>query len=142
VTLLPQRCKSPNTPGSGAEAARSGTGAALGLAALLGAAGVAHFVATDAYAEIIPRALPASRAWVYASGAAELVCAGLVAAPRTRRLGGWLTAGLFVALFPANVQMALDGGTGGGLLGSPLVAWLRLPLQIPLIVWAVWVARH
>jgi uncharacterized membrane protein len=49
---------------------------------------------------------------------------------------------LFVALFPANVQMALDGGTGGGLLGSPLVAWLRLPLQIPLIVWAVWVARH
>jgi len=110
---------------------------------LLAAAGAAHFVATDAYAEIIPRALPAPRAWVYASGAAELACAGLVAAPRTRRLGGWLTAGLFVALFPANVQMALDGGiAGGGLLGSPLVAWLRLPLQIPLIAWAVWVARH
>jgi uncharacterized membrane protein len=110
---------------------------------LLAAAGAAHFVATDAYAEIIPRTLPAPRAWVYASGAAELLCAGLVAAPRTRRLGGWLTAGLFVALFPANVQMALDGGiAGGGLLGSPLVAWLRLPLQIPLIAWAVWVARH
>ena len=136
MTSLPQRCKSHSTPGWRSPAA-------LGLAGLLAAAGAAHFVATDAYAEIIPRTLPAPRAWVYASGAAELLCAGLVAAPRTRRLGGWLTAGLFVALFPANVQMALDGGiAGGGLLGSPLVVWLRLPLQIPLIAWAVWVARH
>ncbi len=136
MTSLPQRCKSHSTPGWRSPAA-------LGLAGLLAAAGAAHFVATDAYAEIIPRTLPAPRAWVYASGAAELLCAGLVAAPRTRRLGGWLTAGLFVALFAANVQMALDGGiAGGGLLGSPLVAWLRLPLQIPLIAWAVWVARH
>ncbi len=150
MTLPPQGRKSHRTSGSGTGAAppetaarRSGTGAALGLAALLGAAGLAHFVATDAYAGIIPRALPAPRAWVYASGAAELVCAGLVAGPRTRRLGGWLTAGLFIAVFPANVQMALDGGiAGGGLLGPPLIAWLRLPLQIPLIAWAVWVARH
>lgn len=136
MTLLPQRCKSHSTPGWR-------NPAALGLAGLLGVAGVAHFVATDAYATIIPRVLPAPRAWVYASGVAELTCAGLVVAPRTRRLGGWLTAGLFVALFPANVQMALDGGVaGGGLLGSPLAVWLRLPLQIPLIAWAVWVARH
>ncbi len=103
---------------------------------------MAHFVATDAYATIVPRVLPAPRIWVYASGGAELACAGLVAVPRTRRLGGWLTAGLFVVVFPANVQMALDSGsTGGGLLGSPMVAWLRLPLQVPLIAWAVWVAR-
>ncbi len=108
------------------------------------AAGVAHFAATDAYARIVPRVLPAPRAWVQLSGAAELGCAALLAVPRTRRLGGWAAAALFVVLFPANVQMALDGGLpgAGGILGSPLVAWLRLPLQLPLIAWAVAVARR
>jgi uncharacterized membrane protein len=51
--------------------------------------------------------------------------------------------GAFVAVFPANVQMALDGGLAGA--GSPAnsaaLAWLRLPLQIPLILWAISVAR-
>ncbi len=104
---------------------------------------MAHFVVTDAYARISPRVLPAPRALVYASGVAELACAALVAARRTRRVGGWVTAALLVAVLPANVQMALDGGLpgAGGPLGSPVAAWLRLPLQIPLIAWAVWVAR-
>lgn len=116
---------------------------ALGLAALLGAAGAAHFVVPDGYAAIVPRALPAPRLWVYGSGVAELGCAALLVAPRTRRLGGWAAAVLLVAVFPANVQMALDGGVPGasGLLGSPVAVWLRLPLQVPLVWWAVAVAR-
>ncbi len=108
------------------------------LGALLGVTGTAHFLATDFYALIVPRFLPAPRALVWASGAAELGCAVLLIAPRTRRIGGWCAFALFLAVWPANVQMALDGGLPGraGLLGSPVVAWARVPLQIPLLYWA------
>ncbi|MBW3574128.1 MAG: hypothetical protein KY450_04575 [Actinobacteria bacterium] len=116
----------------------------LVLAAVLAGAGVVHFVVPSAYERIIPRPLGHARALVLASGVAEIAVGLLVAWPRTRRLGGWLAAGLLVAVFPANVQMALDGGIPGeGFpLGSPAVAWARLPLQVPLVVWAWALARR
>ena len=109
----------------------------LALAGLLLVTGVLHFAVPSAYDRIVPRALGDARALVYASGVAELACAGLVAAPRTRRAGGWCAAALFVLVFPANVQMALDAS-------GPAVAlaWLRLPLQVPLVAWAVRVATR
>ncbi len=114
------------------------------LAVLLTVAGVSHFVTPDPYRRIVPRGLGDPGAWVVASGAAELVGAALLVKPATRRIGGWFTAALLVALFPANVQMALDGGLAGrGFpLGSGVVAWLRLPLQVPLVMWALSVARR
>jgi uncharacterized membrane protein len=114
------------------------------LASTLTVTGTAHFVVTESFTAIVPRGLPARRALVLVSGVAELACAVLVAVPQTRRVGGFATAALFCAVFPANVQMALDGGLSGsdGLLGSPVVAWLRLPLQVPLVLWAVAVARR
>jgi uncharacterized membrane protein len=119
-----------------------GTVSACGLAALLAASGVAHFVVPGPYRQIVPSALGAAGAWVRLSGAAQLGCAALLVPPSTRRVGGVLAAGLLVALFPANVQMALDGGIPGrGFpLGSPLMAWARLPLQVPLVGWACAVA--
>ncbi|GAC1331639.1 MAG: DoxX family protein [Mycobacteriales bacterium] len=113
------------------------------LAGLLAAAGVTHFVHPDPYARIVPHVLPARRALVALSGVAELGLAAALVVPRTRRLAGWATAGLFVAVFPANVQMALDAGSPGssGLLGNATLAWLRLPVQVPLVLWAVFVAR-
>ncbi len=72
-------------------------------------------------------------------------CAALLALPRTRRFGAWATAALFVAVFPANVQMALDSGHADASASHPLnnaaLAWLRLPLQLPLILWALSVRR-
>lgn len=60
----------------------------------------------------------------------------------TSTLGGWTTAALFAIVFPANVQMALDSlGNSRLPTSSAVLAWIRLPLQIPLIVWAVSVAR-
>ncbi|MEA2702207.1 MAG: hypothetical protein QOD63_152 [Actinomycetota bacterium] len=110
----------------------------------MGAAGVLHFVVPESYAKIVPGVLGRPRALVAVTGVAELVAAGLVAVPRTRRAGAWLSIGLLVVVFPANVKMALDGGLEGyGFpLGSPVVAWLRLPLQVPLVVWAWRVASR
>ncbi|QTE29690.1 DoxX family protein [Pengzhenrongella sicca] len=115
---------------------------AAGLAALLAAAGAAHFVRPRPFESLIPRALGNPRAWVLASGAAELACAVAVAVPRTRRVGGLASAALFVAVFPGNVTMALAAHPGGrSWASSPAIAWGRLPLQVPLVAWALAVAR-
>jgi uncharacterized membrane protein len=110
------------------------------LAGLLVAAGTTHVVAPAPYVRIVPRALPAPEALVALSGVVELTCAVLVAVPRTRRIGAWATVVLFVAVFPANVQMAIDSGDGAGWYRA--VAWARVPLQVPLVLWAVGVARR
>ncbi|HJP74082.1 MAG TPA: hypothetical protein VJ914_07435 [Pseudonocardiaceae bacterium] len=111
---------------------------AIGLATLLGGSGVLHFVAPKPYDSIVPSALPGSaRTWTYLSGVAELVVAAALVVPRFRRLGGLLAALLFVAVFPANVQMALDYQRAGKPLPARLIAFGRLPLQIPLVLWAL-----
>lgn len=114
-----------------------------GLVAIIGGSGVLHFTHPGFYRQIVPRPLGHADAVVALSGAAELVCAGAMILPRTRRLGGWATAALLLAVFPANVQMALDGGLKGA--GFPadnaLLAWLRLPLQVPAVMMALSVAR-
>lgn len=111
----------------------------LVAAAFLGS-GVLHFKAPRPYVALVPRVLPHRLLLVQVSGALELVCAaGLLA--RTRWAGP-ASAVLLVAVFPANVQMALDSGSGRlpGLADNRLVAWGRLPLQAPL-VWAALQSR-
>jgi uncharacterized membrane protein len=112
---------------------------ALGLAGFLGFAGATHFVNPNFYDPIVPRALPGSaRFWTYASGAAELAVAATVAMPKTRRVGGMLAAGLFVGVFPGNIQMAWDWRNRTP--RERAMAYGRLPLQLPMVVWALRVA--
>lgn len=113
----------------------------VGMAALVGGSGTLHLVSPRTYERIVPRVLGHPHEIVTASGVAELVCAALLLTPRTRRLGGWATAALLVAVFPANVQMALDGGvrSAGFPFDSAAVAYARLPVQ-PLLVWWALVA--
>jgi len=107
-------------------------------------AGLAHFAFPRAYQRIVPSLLGDPAFWVRWSGVAEIACAGLLVDRRTRRVGALATVGLLLAVLPANVKMALDGGIPGrGFpLGSPWVAWARLPLQVPLIIWARRVANR
>lgn len=107
---------------------------------MLAATSVLHFATPAPFDSIVPRALPGPpRRWTYLSGAAELAVAAAVALPRTRRLGGLAAAALFAAVFPANVQMALDWQRRPP--AHRTVAWGRLPLQLPLIAWAVRASR-
>ncbi len=113
---------------------------ALALAALLAAAGVTHFAHPKPYDRIIPTVLPGKpRTWTYVSGVAELAVAAAIAAPRTRRLGGLAAAALFTAVFPANVKWALDARDRSK--GEKLATVARLPLQVPLVIWALRVSR-
>jgi uncharacterized membrane protein len=110
------------------------------LAGLLGSSAVLHFARPRPFDSIVPRALPGSpRAWTYLSGAVELGLAVAVAAPRTRRTGALLTAGFFAAVLPANIKMARDWENRPTPLRT--AAWARVPLQAPLIGWALHVGR-
>ncbi|SDD92710.1 DoxX family protein [Streptomyces prasinopilosus] len=110
------------------------------LAGLLAAAGTAHFTAPRRFDPIVPRSLPGSpRAWTYASGAAELALAAAVALPRTRKAAALATAAFFVGVFPANVKMAVDWRHRPA--PQRTAAWGRLPVQLPLVLWARGVAR-
>ena len=111
----------------------------LALAGLLAATGLTHFVRPGLFAAMVPPVLGDPYRWVYASGAAELACAIALLPERTRRIAGWGSAVLFVAVFPANVQMALD--TRDGSAGLQVISYARLPLQLHLVIWAVAVAR-
>jgi uncharacterized membrane protein len=111
---------------------------------LMGGSGVSHFVKPEFYDPIVPRYLPGkARAWTYASGAVELLCAALLLAPRTRKLGGWLTAGTLIGVFPGNIQAAMDGGIPGAKppFDNAIASYVRLPMQIPMVLGALKVAR-
>jgi uncharacterized membrane protein len=112
------------------------------LALLLAGSGVLHFVTPKPYESIVPAALGNPKPWVQVSGVAELVCAAGLASARTRRLAGFASAGLFVAVYPANLDMtvrALRSPRAGIARKAVLVG--RLPLQIPLVVRALRLAR-
>jgi uncharacterized membrane protein len=105
------------------------------LAGLLAAAGVTHFAVPRPYDAIVPSGLPGSaRAWTYASGVAELALAAGVALPRTRRRAAQVTAAFFVGVFPAHIKMAMDWRHRPVPLKA--AAFGRLPLQVPLVLWA------
>ncbi|MEU7927666.1 hypothetical protein [Micromonospora sp. NPDC049801] len=115
-------------------------GEAVALAGLLAAAGVTHLLRPGYYDPIVPRTLPGpARLWTYASGVAELTVAAAVAHPASRRAGGRAAAALFVAVLPANVKMAVDWRHRRPTRRA--IAYGRVPLQVPLIWWALRVAR-
>lgn len=102
------------------------------LAALFAASGVLHFARPRPFERIVPRRLPRRRGLVYASGGLELVCAAGLLHPGSRPVAGRLSAVLLVAVFPANVQMALDARRSHSRLFRAGTI-VRLPLQLPLI---------
>lgn len=110
------------------------------LAGMLLTMGVLHFVVPAPFEKIIPRWLGGNRrTWVYASGVAELGSGALLLSRRTERIGGAAAAVTIAGVYPANIQMAVDAGiptTPGG-----WATWLRLPLQLPMIAWALRHAR-
>ncbi|MFE4692696.1 DoxX family protein [Streptomyces sp. NPDC056749] len=110
------------------------------LAGFLAAAGVAHFAAPASFDAMVPRALPGNpRSWTRVSGAVELALAAGIAAPRTRHLSAQATALFFVGVFPANLKMAYDWRTRPA--PARALAYGRLPLQLPLYLWARAAAR-
>lgn len=125
----------------GMRAVRVGLSCVLGVAMI--AIGVLHFVDPAPFVSIMPPWIPWHLAMVLISGAIEIALGVGVLVPRTRALSGWGLVALYVAVFPANVHMAVAGITPAGMEAPvpPWAAWGRLPLQAVLIAWAWWATR-
>jgi uncharacterized membrane protein len=108
------------------------------LAAALGSSGVLHLVRPRTYEWLIPPELGDARTWVLGSGVAEVATAALLTAPPTRRAGGWAAAGLLASFLPAHLQHVRVARGRPVFLAAGVV---RLPLQAPMIVAALRVAR-
>jgi uncharacterized membrane protein len=111
------------------------------LAVLFVLAGVLHFAVPQFYLRIMPPYLPWHLELVYLSGAFEMAGGLGLLIPSLRRVAGWGLIALLLAVFPANVQMLIDSLAQRGWAPFTIVALLRLPLQIPLILWAWWVMQ-
>jgi uncharacterized membrane protein len=105
-------------------------------------AGINHFRNPDFYLPMMPAYLPAHLELIYVSGVAEILLGVAVLVPRTRRLAAWGIIALLVAVFPANLNMAIyDIPVGGRSEGLGIWNWVRLPMQAVLLAWAWWYTR-
>ena len=106
------------------------------LTLLMVGAGANHFLSPEPYVAMIPRALPAPWELVYISGVAEILGGLGLILPATRRLAAWGLIALFIAIFPANLNMAINHLPLGHYRLPDWALWARLPLQLVLIWWA------
>ncbi len=98
--------------------------------------GILHFAIPRVYESIVPDALPAKRALVYASGVAEIAGGAGVMHARTRRGASLWSIATLVAVFPANVHMARHPERYPQVPGGRAALLARLPLQVAAIAWA------
>jgi uncharacterized membrane protein len=105
-------------------------------------AGLNHFLSPETYLAMMPDALPAHRELVYISGVAEMAGGLGLILPGTRRLAAWGLVLLLLAVFPANINMAINDIPLSGNAVPSWALWARLPLQVVLIAWAYWFTRE
>ena len=104
-------------------------------------AGVLHFTDTSWFEPIVPPILGSATFWVLVSGVVEIAVGISLILPKTRKLGGYSSAALLVALYPANLYMWIyDVELGDGASLSPTGHVFRLFAQIGGILLSLWIA--
>ena len=101
-------------------------------------AGAMHFLRPEPYLKIMPSYVPWHLAMVYVSGVAEMAGGAGLLIPSLRRAAAWGLVALLIAVFPANINMAVHDIQ---VTEAPVAAvwlWARLPLQGLLIWWLLW----
>ncbi len=120
---------------------QTSVGRSLGIFLII--AGIGHFVFPKGLDAIVPEFLPGDpRFWTYLSGLAEIAIGIALLTPLTAKLGAtpirliaaYAALALFIAVYPANIKMAVDWSSRP--MPDPLFAYARLPLQFGLFYWA------
>jgi uncharacterized membrane protein len=114
------------------------SGLKLLLAIFMVTAGVLHFATPDPFVKIVPDYLPYPLALVYISGFFEILGGVGLLVPPVSQAAAWGLIALFIAVFPANINMAMNQIDLDGIPNIPWLYWARLPLQAVLIAWAWW----
>jgi uncharacterized membrane protein len=102
-------------------------------------AGLNHFINPAFYLKIMPPYLPLHHFLVYLSGFFEVALGVMLIVPAYTRIAAWGLIALLIAVFPANIHMAINPQLYSDI--HPIVLWLRLPLQAVFIAWAYWYTR-
>ncbi|WP_079708750.1 DoxX family protein [Paraliobacillus ryukyuensis] len=105
---------------------------------ILFGAGILHFIREKSFRRIVPKVLPLRKTIVLITGAFEIIFSLLLWMKKGQAVTSKLLAGFMIAVFPANIYMAVKKiafKPGGSI--SPWLLWLRLPLQIPLVIGAL-----
>lgn len=111
----------------------------LGLLAFaFTAVGITHFTNPDFFVAIVPPYLPAPLALVYISGFFEILGGLGLLVPKLRRLAGWGLIALMIAVYPANIHMAMNPDQFPEM--SPTMLYIRLPIQFVMIAIVWWAA--
>jgi uncharacterized membrane protein len=103
--------------------------------------GITHFLRPDQYARIVPPQLPDPVALVYISGFFEILGGIGLLIPFVSVAAAWGLVTLFIAVFPANINQAINSIPIEGIPHHPILYWVRLPFQAVLIAWAWWYTR-
>ena len=115
------------------------------LRAILGIAltivGITHFIRPEQYARIVPPQLPFPVGLVYISGGFEMLLGIGLLIPIVSVAAAWGMIALFIAVFPANINQAINSIPIDGIPHHPILYWVRLPFQAVLIAWAYWYTR-
>ncbi len=110
-------------------------------ALLFAAAGTLHFINTDLYLKIMPPYIPWHLAMVYLSGVAEIAGGLGLLVPSLRKPAAWGLVALLVAVFPANIYMAMDQIQVTSRPIPQALLWARLPMQALMIWWVAYCGR-
>lgn len=102
-------------------------------------AGLNHFINPTFYLKSMPPYLPWHLFLVYFSGFFEIALGVLLLIPAVTRIAAWGLMALLIAVFPANIHMAINPELYFDI--HPIALWLRLPLQAVFIAWAYWYTR-
>jgi uncharacterized membrane protein len=105
-------------------------------------AGVMHFIVPRAYKRIMPPYVPAHDAMVAASGVAEIAGGAGLLFERTRKPAGWWLIATLLAIFPANLHMALNPEDFPEVPGGKVALYARLPFQGVFIAWVLSAMRR
>jgi uncharacterized membrane protein len=135
MTLDPIHTANPGQKNSRKETLR------IVLAIAISLVGILHFAAPDPFVKIVPSSLPHPLLLVYISGFFEIAGGIGLLIPRLRQAAAWGLILLFIAVFPANINMAINQIDLPGIPDSSILRWGRLPLQAVLIAWAWWYAK-
>lgn len=105
-------------------------------------AGTLHFIKPEPFVKIVPDYLPYHLELVYISGFFEILFGIGLLIPLLSRAAAWGLILLFIAVFPANINMAFNNIPIQGVPHNQILYWLRLPFQAVLIVWAWWFTKE
>jgi uncharacterized membrane protein len=107
----------------------------LGLTAVFLFTGVGHFLETEALEQMIPSSIPMRTLAVQISGGIEIIAALALLVPGLRNRVGWLLIWMLLLFLPINIYAALSRIGVGGHAWGPVYLWLRVPLQLLMMIW-------